>query len=63
MKKGIWFAFSAVVAATMIYTVAQHIVGGSTPRVLASGGIDHENKNFNSFPINNSAREFYDWLS
>ena len=63
MKKGIWFAFSAVAAMTMIYTVAQYIVSGSTPCVLAFGGKDHENRNFNSFPIDNSAREFDDWLS
>ena len=63
MKKGIWFVFSAVAEMTMIYTTAMHIVSGSTPRVLAFGGKNHENTNFNSFPINNSAREFDDWLS
>jgi hypothetical protein len=62
-KKGIWFAFTPVVAMTMMVTVTTCIVSGSTPHVLASGGKDHENKNFNSFPIDSSEREFDDWLS
>ncbi len=63
MKKGIWFAFTAVVAMTMIYSVTKYIVRGSKRHVLAVNERNHENKNFNSFPIDSSEREFYDWLS
>ncbi len=59
-KKGIWFAFTAVVAMTMMVTVTKYTVRGSKPYVLAFGGKDHENKNFNSFPIDSSEREFDD---
>ena len=61
IKKGIWF-FSAV-GSMMMVMMATYAVRGSTPTVLAPDGSNHENKNFNSFPIDSSEREFDDWLS
>jgi len=63
MKKGIWFVFTAVDAMAMMVTMATYVVLGATPTDLASDGKNHENKNFNSFPIDSSEREFDDWLS
>ncbi len=63
MKKGIWFALTAVVAMTMMYTVTRVIVRGSRPIRPAFGADDHENNNFNSSPVDGSAVELDDWLS
>jgi hypothetical protein len=63
IKKGIWFVFTAVGAMTMMVTMTTYVVLGATPTVLASDRKNHENKNFNSFPIDSSEREFDDWLS
>ena len=63
MKKGIWFAFTAVVAMTMMYAVTKHIVRGSRPHLSAFDAKDHDNKHFNSFPVDGSEREFDDWFS
>ena len=64
MKKGIWFAFTAVVAMTMMYTGDKATLSAAPRRVCSHPTErNHENKNFNSFPIDNSEREFDDWLS
>ena len=63
MKKGIWFTLAVVVAMTTGYAVTKIIIRGSKPHVLAFGAKDHENKNFNSFPIDIPEGEFDDWLS
>ena len=63
MNKGIWFAFTAVVAMTMMYAVTKVVVRGSRPRVPAFDAMDHENEHFNSFPVDSSEQEFDDWLS
>ena len=51
IKKGIWFALTAVAVMTMMIAVRTFIVRGPGSCVIAFGGRDHENKNFNSFPI------------
>jgi hypothetical protein len=63
MKRGIWFALAAVAGMTLMYAATKYIVRGSGPHVIAFGGKNHEDKNFNSFPIDSSTREFDDWLS
>ncbi len=63
MKKGTWVAIVAVAALTVAYAVTKVIVRGSKPRVIAFGSKDHENRNFNSFPIDIPEEEFDNWLS
>lgn len=63
MKKGIWFALTAVLAMTMMFAVTKHIVRGSKPRMSAFDAKNDEKEHFNSFPVDNSEREFDDWLS
>ena len=55
--------FTAVGAMTMMVAMTTYVVLGAAPTVLASYGKNHENKHFNSFPIDSSEREFDDWLS
>ncbi len=63
MKKGIWLACTTVAAMMTMYAVTKHIVRGPQIRDLASSAKDHKEKNFNSFPIDTSERDFVDWLS
>ena len=60
MKKGIWFVFTACVAMTMVSAIRAYIARGLKPRVLALDSHNHENKNFNPFPIEISERDFDD---
>jgi hypothetical protein len=59
----IWFAYTAVVAMTMMNIATMYIVSDSAPHVVAFGGRNRENKDFNSFPIDSSEWEFNDRLS
>lgn len=54
---------TAVLAMTMMFAVTKHIVRGSKPRMSAFDAKNDEKEHFNSFPVDNSEREFDDWLS
>ena len=62
-RKGLWFVFTAAVALITACAITKIAAWSLKPHVLVFGAKDHENKNFNSFPIDIPEREFDDWLS